>query len=262
MHFPFYVFRENIFDNHGFLAKSPEATELNEYYSAAVPQELKDVFTNPGFTLNDLCSTYKAHDHAGLANSTWLNEQLHKALYGQDDSVYRWFRLGQVSVAVYRDAVSSPSAYQTGLQALTQLCSSCGLNNSTKQEIIAFFEGVKTYCLITGKNAVGSTGALFSLFSEVASREDRRRAGGMKGGVMKLVAMVVLMLVGLIGFYLFSQEVYIAILWLLFVTISIPPILAVVFESEKLDGGNIVQLYRAGLRGLPILGKIGGNMSD
>jgi hypothetical protein len=76
------------------------------------------------------------------------------------------------------------------------------------------------------------------------------------GAYMKLVSLVVLMGLGFGGFYLLPLQK--AAMWLGFVIIAIPPILAVVFESSKLSGKNVVELYRLGLRGLPIIGKLVG----
>ena len=73
---------------------------------------------------------------------------------------------------------------------------------------------------------------------------------------MKLLTLVVLMVIGFGGFYFLPVEK--AAMWLLFIVIAIPPILAVIYESTKLTGANVVELYRLGLRGLPILGKLVG----
>lgn len=71
---------------------------------------------------------------------------------------------------------------------------------------------------------------------------------------VKLLTLIILMIIGFGGFYLLPLQK--AAMWLLFVVIAIPPILAVIFESTKLSGANIVELYRLGLRGLPIIGRL------
>lgn len=89
----------------------------------------------------------------------------------------------------------------------------------------------------------------------IAASHDKQNHSAAGGSTyVKLVCLVLLMIIGFGGFYFLPLEK--AAMWLLFVIIAIPPILAIVFESSKLSGKNVVELYRLGLRGLPIVGRL------
>ncbi|MBX9602631.1 MAG: hypothetical protein K2X35_16625 [Bryobacteraceae bacterium] len=74
--------------------------------------------------------------------------------------------------------------------------------------------------------------------------------------IHKLIVLVVLLGFGVGGFYVLSFQK--AVLLLLLVTVAIPPLLAILFENGRLTGPDIVQLYRLGLQGIPLIGKLVG----
>ena len=252
MHFPFYAFREKLFGGLPSDKAPREMNEMAEYYLAAVPPELKEVFVNPTYTLEDIVSAYLRGEAEGR-HGTWFNEQLHKAFWGLPDYVYHWFRLGQIAIAALRDTGRNTAAWKEGLEALHQACYSAGLSESEEVDLM------KQYALIFEEirhrrdvHPLLCSGAIFASLSKTAVAHDKFSQGGSQH--MKLLALIVLMLCGFGGFYLLPSQK--AVMWLGFIIVAIPPILAVLFESSKLSGANVVELYKLGLRGIPLVGKL------
>ena len=61
MHFPFYAFRGIIFAGLATDDATEGLNELASYYSSYVPAELRKVFVNPSFTLEDLVAAYNKY---------------------------------------------------------------------------------------------------------------------------------------------------------------------------------------------------------
>jgi hypothetical protein len=256
-HFPFLALREEMLGTSSMLPESDEKAELRTYYSASPPHEVKEVFVNPSFTIDDLLAAYRKYPGTATQDQAlWLNEQLRKALYGLPDYVYRWFRLGQTAVAMLASATNGRSTFGQELATYQSLGANCGLNNAEVSELTDLYRGLFAHHRQhPDANPLRSTGPVLALLSKLASRADthaNQPAGG--SAIMKLVTLTVLMLIGLGGFYLLETQK--AVMWLLFVMVAIPPLLAVMFESAKLTGANVVELYRLGLKGIPLIGKL------
>lgn len=76
--------------------------------------------------------------------------------------------------------------------------------------------------------------------------------------VVRLMVLVILLVFGLAGFWLFQDKLSVAILWLVFVMAAIPPVWAFFFESGKLKGADVVEIYKVGLGSIPVVGKLFG----
>lgn len=259
MHFPFYVFRDKLAAG---LAEGQSAyalKDLAEYYHGPQPHELTEVFVNPGYTLEDLVAAFQKHPDADERQASWLNAQVHKALYGVEDYVYHWFRLGQMAIAMLRDSRLPDEAYRANLATFLAATAGCGLTEAEKEKLSLLLAHLRAELFRhTARHPFTLTGPVFAGLSEIAVAHDQRARPAVAGDatLMKIVALIVLMGLGLLGFVFLPLEK--AILWLLFTAIAIPPLMAVMFEGQKLSGANIVELYKAGLGGLPVVGKLFG----
>ncbi len=230
-HFPFYTFQETIFGTGQRFGHTAECQQLQRYYSTIVPAEMQRIFVNPSFTLEDLVAAYRKYPgEAKQEEELWLNEQLHKALYGLPEFVYRWFRFGQAAVTIFTSATSVRMTLDKELGLFLSMAANCGLRKNEQSKLAdLFLKLFQHFALYQGSNPFEFTGNVSAILSELAVVEDNRASGLSKGSlVMKLLSLVLMMLIGLSGFYIL--ETHKAIMWLLFVIIAIPPLLAVLFE--------------------------------
>jgi hypothetical protein len=258
MHFPFYAFREIMFPEK-LLESGPEwARSLSNFYETP-PAELTATFTNPQYPLERVVTEYRKHPQATEAESAMLNKVLHDAFYRMDDHVYRWFRLGQVSIAYYLNELSKPiTARGEAISAFVNVARAAGVGDSEVESVLKMFDSVESH-LRAGKiqHQMDCSSLLFGTLIKLASKHDRSHTHSGGHLMLKVASLMALMAAAFSGFYFLETTK--AVMWLIFIVTAIPPILAVLFESAKLTGSNVVELYRLGLRGIPILGKLVGN---
>jgi hypothetical protein len=87
---------------------------------------------------------------------------------------------------------------------------------------------------------------------ELAETPETLKPG--QGWVRNLVTLIVLLAIGLTGFYLL--EPFPAVLWFLFVLVATPVVLAFVQGSETIRGMNLLELYRTGVAQIPFIGQL------
>jgi hypothetical protein len=97
--------------------------------------------------------------------------------------------------------------------------------------------------------------SLLSEFEDQASS----RASGLhqahgKTMLWKIAISIVLLSFALAGF--FWLQWYSALLWLIFLVVSYPVALAYTAAEQSLDNRDLVQIYKAGLKQVPIIGKL------
>jgi hypothetical protein len=74
--------------------------------------------------------------------------------------------------------------------------------------------------------------------------------------LLKIGTLIIVLGFALSGFFLFRTNRTIALIWLLFFIIALPPSFALIFESQKLKGQNLVEMYKIGVAAIPYIGKM------